>query len=109
MLIRLVYASTLRPGIEDPQIDEIMSQAQESNARQGVTGISAFDGGKVIQILEGPPDEIDHLYDKICHDGRHEGVVTLHRAPIETRHFPELTMARRPMTDVLYLVDRLAN
>jgi hypothetical protein len=69
--------------------------------------VLAFDGFQVVQVLEGPRDAVEALYDRILKDDRHEGIVTLQKCEIETARFPNWNMIQRPIADVLMLVNDL--
>jgi hypothetical protein len=103
MLLRLVYVSTLADGVGRPEVDRIVEHSQAANGGRDVTGMLALDENRVCQILEGPEEAVDALYERIRHDPRHEGVVTLDRRPIAVRHFGRWGMTRRRMVDVVTL------
>lgn len=105
MLVRIVYASQIAPGCGQAEVDRIVAHAHEANARLGITGVLAFDGVKIIQILEGPSDQVDALYDKISTDRRHQGVVQLSRRFVAVKSFANWSMVRRPIADVYMMAE----
>jgi hypothetical protein len=51
-----------------------------------------FEGSSFLQVLEGEPERIDALLEKIRADRRHTRTVLLLREPIEQRSFADWTM-----------------
>lgn len=100
MLCRLAYTSRLKPHIDDDEVEEIVRSAAEFNALNDVTGVIAFEGDRVCQILEGEEATIDALYTRIGNDVRHTTVTTLLTGPIDYRHFVGWAMVRRSMIDI---------
>ncbi|GGD28791.1 BLUF domain-containing protein [Aureimonas glaciei] len=107
MPIRIAYASHVCPHVGRQEMDDVVTFAEEFNRRNGITGVLAFDGFQVVQILEGPRDVVEALYDRILKDDRHEGIVTLQNHEIEVARFPDWSMIQRPIADVLMLVEDL--
>ena len=63
------------------------------NERDGITGILFAAGGLFYQVIEGPPDKVDALYDKIAHDQRHNDVLLLSaEEDVQDRLFPDWAM-----------------
>lgn len=107
MLIRLTYASLLAPESELTCIDDIVALSVPANQSRGITGVLAVDGDKVLQILEGPEQAVIQLYEHICQDKRHYGVVELDRAPISTPHFEAWGMVKRSMADAVLMSETI--
>jgi hypothetical protein len=106
MLIRLTYASRLASGTSEAHIDEIVEYSAASNREQGVTGVLALDGDRIIQVLEGPEWAIEVLFARLMIDTRHMWIVELDRLPIEHHRYQNWGMVRRPMADMLMSVQR---
>ncbi len=103
MFLRIAYVSSLSESMSPESIDRIVEASQARNERQGVTGMLAVDGRRVLQILEGPPEIVSALYERIRGDGRHHEVIEIDRRLIEARHFGSWGMVRRSMVDVVML------
>lgn len=103
-MFQLVYLSFAEDDFnaEDPErgIDNILQVARQYNADHGVTGMLLYKGGVFLQILEGPRDQIETLYGKICMDLRHFGHKVLVKQDAQERIFPEWTMAYRKVDDI---------
>jgi hypothetical protein len=103
MLIRIRYASTLAPHTTASEIDSIVEQSAAWNRSVGITGILAVEGESILQVLEGPVEEVDRLFERIASDARHIGVVELDRAPIDTVTFEKWGMIRQTMPLMLMM------
>ena len=101
MTLRIVYSSTLRPGVSQDNLDELVRKAAAFNARHGIAGMMAVEDRRVCQILEGPDDTLEALYAAIRRDPRHSAVTELVHAPIDVMTFEEWGMVRRPMADMV--------
>jgi len=101
MSLRIVYVSTLRPGVTDEGLDDLVEKAAAFNKARGITGILAIEGRRVCQILEGGDAEVEALFASIQRDPRHSGVIELVHIPVERSAFEAWGMVRRPMIDMV--------
>jgi len=89
---RLAYSSLLvtKEG-EDPQalLAKIFTHALTNNPLMHIGGILFYDDktNAVVQVLEGPADDVRTLYQKITRDPRHTSLRTLWDVATEERHF----------------------
>ncbi len=58
-------------------LEAIASSAFRNNPRLGLTGALFFDGGRFVQVLEGPPDSVETLLGLIRSDKRARDVEIL--------------------------------
>lgn len=91
-LIHCVYTSIASLQFEPAGLVEVLEQARTRNAGSGLTGILLFAEGNFFQVLEGTPDCVDALYERILHDTRHRAVTRVIREPITERAFASWTM-----------------
>ncbi len=103
MFLRLAYVSNLSDDVSQENLDAIVAFSRLRNEEDGITGMLAVDGRRVLQILEGPGEAVGRLYDRIRADGRHHEVVEIDRRMVEHRHFGDWGMVRRSMVDVVVL------
>lgn len=95
-LLRVAYFS--RNAIDLPQeaalreVNRILETAQANNAKTDVTGALLFNDGSFAQILEGPGDAVEDLFDRIQIDERHRDVTVLETDWVEERMFPNWSM-----------------
>ena len=98
-LYHLVYVSRneIEGSIENvyQEIDNILTTARENNAAKDITGALLFNDGCFAQVLEGPREEVEDLFEDIQGDSRHSNAMVLSCKPIEERSFREWTMAYR--------------
>jgi hypothetical protein len=97
----LVYISERAAWLTEQGEKEILSRAVKKNADLGVTGVLVSRGNLFLQVLEGPRDELAHLYARISIDFRHHNVRTVLREPIERRQFPDWSMKLIPSKAIL--------
>jgi hypothetical protein len=74
---RVRYISRFATDLTPRDIDEIVETSQKNNPTRNITGMLMASGDLFYQLLEGPKDEIDSLYTRICKDPRHEQVLLL--------------------------------
>ena len=92
-LQELIYTSLARSTASKDVVQDILETSERNNIANGVTGLLLFDGIRYIQILEGEPENVDHLYATISQDNRHTALELLHRGGIEGRAFQDWRMA----------------
>src|SRR4051812_6886241 len=94
---KLVYCSRNRiEGTSEQIVEEIqkiLSSARRNNALVGITGALLFNEGLFAQVLEGPLDSVERIFEQIQRDPRHSDVTVLQSEPAEHRDFPEWSMA----------------
>lgn len=83
------------------QLSRILTTAQRNNRALGVTGALLYSGGYFCQVLEGPEEVIEELFETIQMDDRHGDVTVLHFEPIETRGFGDWAMALAGVEDTM--------
>lgn len=95
-IIELLYCSRSRIGggeTADAAIRAILATARRRNGPQAVTGALLFSAHCFAQVLEGPAEVVDRLFGQIEDDPRHADIVVVSRTPIQSRQFPEWSMA----------------
>lgn len=96
-LIHLVYCSAAQHPVSRSELAELLAQARRHNAACGITGILLYSQGTFFQVLEGPPADVDRLYQHICRDPRHSRQIRIIREPIAGRAFGDWTMGYADM------------
>jgi hypothetical protein len=97
-LIHIVYVSEAIVEFSDTDIRALLQRARAHNASIEVTGILLLVGRSFFQILEGPPEPVARLYQKIERDKRHTRVVKLIDEPTEDRDFRDWSMGLARVT-----------
>ena len=81
------------------QVRDILATAHRNNIAMDVTGALLYSGGYFCQVIEGPREILEDLFESIQMDKRHGDVTVLHFAPIESRGFREWAMALAGIED----------
>lgn len=92
-MIELAYTSTARWLYSPADIEAILEVSRANNGRHGITGLLLYRSGSILQLLEGPPDAVRHLYGKLLNDLRHSDLTLLYDRPLPHRHFSRWSMA----------------
>ncbi|WP_229736785.1 BLUF domain-containing protein [Blastomonas aquatica] len=108
MLTQLIYMS--QPfGYDGATLSGILSSARRNNPRLGITGALICRHDIYLQLLEGPPQSVDTLFQSISSDDRHLAVTLLHRADVDHRLFPEWAMLHDPAHSWHWSPDEVAS
>lgn len=70
------------------------------NRERGITGVLLYRGGNIIQVLEGPDEQVERTFAAIEADPRHRGLIVLVREQVEQRAFPDWSMGFRDVSGV---------
>jgi hypothetical protein len=96
-LLNLAYISrnTIKGDKQaiNSEIEDILASAHRNNPAKGITGALLYSGGYFCQVIEGPEEALEELYETIQMDDRHGDVTVLQFEPIEERGFSEWAMA----------------
>ncbi|MFS2059781.1 diguanylate phosphodiesterase [Kosakonia cowanii] len=92
MLTTLIYRSHFRDNVSFSMLEGMVEAANQKNSQANVTGILLFNGTHFFQLLEGPEETLDPIYDAICNDERHFNVVELLRDYAPSRRFGKAGM-----------------
>jgi len=88
----LTYTSLARLDLTADDIEAIHRTARDLNALEGVTGLLIFNGTHFLQIIEGMPQAIDDLVERLRRDPRHSGLEIRDQHEAKERGFPDWTM-----------------
>ena len=92
-LLRIIYVSQVNPEHFDSQsITNILMTARENNPKHDITGMLLFDYEHFLQVIEGPADRVNELYQQIADDSRHNHVRILSKQTQEKRLFSKWAM-----------------
>lgn len=91
------------------QVRQLHQACQANNAKRGLTGLLLFTGEHFAQLLEGPPETLSDLVERIARDPRHTSMRTLSHKPLARRACPQWSMrlleAREVDASVRYVVE----
>jgi hypothetical protein len=112
-LIALVYVSRAPEHYDERMLHDIQRAAVRRNREVGVTGMLLHLDGWFLQLLEGPANVVNPLYETIRNDPRHTDAIVLHRGAARERLFPGWSMgvldhdATRPQDDMAEPINAL--
>jgi len=92
-MLSLIYVSTSVKLLNDEELLDILKVSRENNSSRDVTGLLLYKGGNFMQVLEGPDDVVEAVFETIKADSRHKDVIVLAREQISNRQFPAWEMA----------------
>ncbi len=93
MLKRITYVSRYATPFSDAELAELGERAAQNNRELGISGVLLTSGGIFFQVLEGPPEAVDAVYNAIAADERHTDLVLLGQEPnASARHYPDWSM-----------------
>jgi hypothetical protein len=88
----LTYTSLARLDLDASDLEAIHRAAREVNGLEGISGLLVFNGTHFLQIIEGAPDAIDQLVERLRRDPRHSGFEVRDERSVEQRSFGDWTM-----------------
>lgn len=98
-LYQIIYHSlATEAGMSPEALAELLRRARAYNQDHRLTGLLLYaaDTREFVQVLEGPRDEIEALYQRIARDPRHKHAFVLHEGPAASRMFPDWRMGFVP-------------
>jgi len=95
MFKRIKYISRFAKPLTKEDIDEIVRISEENNVRNDLTGALMASGGIFFQVVEGPKEAVDSLWNALQADARHKDLLLLRAEEGELpRLFPEWRMKK---------------
>ena len=94
----IVYLSSSKGLLSNDDLARILHQSQKNNRASGITGILLYFNGSIIQVLEGPEERVNALYETISRDTKHTQVIKLYSDSIEHRSFSDWSMGYKTMS-----------
>ncbi len=89
---QLVYGSSTPTPLDADALADILRVSRENNTADGVTGALLYADGNVMQVLEGAPEAVGRVFDRLSRDTRHHRILVLLDRPAEARAFPDWSM-----------------
>lgn len=97
-MLRIVYSSSARSGMDAAMLNRILGSARVRNARRDISGMLLYRDGVFLQLLEGREVDVRYVFDRITVDPRHKRLVKLVDEPITERDFAGWHMGYRVVT-----------
>ncbi len=94
MLVRLIYASRPSRALAIHEVDEILKVSKHNNAAKHISGVLIYGDYFFMQCLEGPRNEVNETYLRICRDDRHHDCILMLYEQVDCRIFGHWAMGR---------------
>ncbi|MFK7931056.1 MAG: BLUF domain-containing protein [Myxococcota bacterium] len=91
-ILQLGYASASTVAFTDQDLVDLLATSRENNAKAGIGGMLLFHEGSFLQVLEGPAERVEALYERIRLDPRHNDAFLLFRREHTHRQFADWSM-----------------
>ena len=93
LVCRLVYKSeTSWDLLSNKILRDLATKAETNNSSQSISGLLILSGETFLQVLEGPSDAVNPLYQKIIKDERHHDVTLISYEQVASRCFEDWSM-----------------
>jgi FAD-dependent sensor of blue light len=89
----IVYVSQATRSLTASELDSILQDARQFNAENRITGVLFYAQGHFFQFLEGSPEDLDSVMQRIQSARCHADIRILLDSPGGRRHFTEWHMA----------------
>lgn len=90
--MHIIYTSTAVKEPTDAALASLLRKARKKNASLELSGMLLYSARTFFQVLEGPPANVERLFDTIKSDPRHGAVTRIIGEPIRRRAFASWTM-----------------
>jgi hypothetical protein len=88
----VTYTSLAALDLSEEQLRSIQEAALALNGIDGISGMLLFNGTHFLQWIEGPPDAIDELVERLRRDPRHSGFEVRDERMADERIFGDWSM-----------------
>jgi AcrR family transcriptional regulator len=95
----IVYASTASDLWPESGLQALVERARTRNSNQAITGQLLYNRRQFVQLLEGPGDAVETLFQAISRDERHHSLRLILRRDVPGRAFPGWAMAEAAAPD----------
>ncbi|MFM7973044.1 MAG: BLUF domain-containing protein [Betaproteobacteria bacterium] len=79
------YCSQAQLPLGQTDIDRILRASQRNNQRDQITGLLTYSGEVFVQFLEGPPQALLRLMNRLEGDPRHRNIIILSKGSAHER------------------------
>ncbi len=95
-MLQLIYFSDFAHALAFEEVKSLIDQSVNNNKKQGITGVLATVDSSFIQVLEGEPDAVNKIFEKIAVDSRHNNIRVVYRDKKNGRDFSHWWMGFSP-------------
>lgn len=87
LMYRLIYKSDSTTPMSWKLVGSILTASTRNNARDGLTGALLLGKRHFLQVLEGDFEAVNHTFQRICRDRRHENIRIVAFDVVDKREF----------------------
>jgi hypothetical protein len=98
-MFHVVCISTASHLLTKAELQAMLEETRETNAKVGITGILLYKDGTFLQVLEGDQEAVMKLATRIKEHHRHKDFQILLRGTSEHRLFADWSVGFRDLTD----------
>jgi len=91
-MIQIVYVSAALEPFSLSALDTLLVKARARNTFHKVTGMLLYHSGSFLQVLEGPVDSVELIFNSIRRDPRHTDTKILNTQTVVRREFADWSM-----------------
>lgn len=88
----IAYQSTAIETLSNIDLEVILEDSRKFNEEVNVTGVIIYSNGRFFQYIEGQPENLSRVYDRIKKSHYHRDIIELLDMPVPERFFPLWTM-----------------
>ncbi len=88
----LIYTSQANILFSKSELQKLVSNSQRKNTCRSITGYLYFREDIFLQYLEGQPEDLERVFEKISDDDRHNILNVINFYQLTDRLFPQWTM-----------------
>lgn len=97
----MIYVSQAKTAITYENASAILNASWRKNRQNGIGGILLYDKTFFIQLLNGPVDKVDRIFERISQDDRHHSIRLMGEYLSQTQEFHEWNMGFLPKSDMI--------
>jgi hypothetical protein len=90
---QLIYQSSLAVAVTPIHLRQLLPAWQTRNRNAAISGLLLYGEEGVMQVLEGPAEQVHKTYARITRDRRHYNVCTLADGVVPSRAFARWSMS----------------
>jgi hypothetical protein len=91
-MYRIIYLSSATNILTKEEINYLLVKSKSYNIKSNITGLLIYIDGDFLQVIEGEKEEVITLFELIKTDKRHKHVITVFKAEVTERQFPNWSM-----------------
>lgn len=91
-VFQMIYVSKCSDDFDFNTLPSILEKSRRDNEKKDVSGLLIFHEGSFIQVLEGPKEAVEEIYQKIEKDDRHKNIKLLSQKMLDEKEFESWSM-----------------